>query len=125
MLAFLDPAGQQLIGHHIRFKWPRFGWCLGRISEWNNNPRRQVCKPLLKFTVFYPDDGSSGPHFLSLNNYNIHGDDDSPNHIWLLIKGDNDSRNHTRLLIKPCNSEHTSSEQAAVAQRVSLKCHCC
>jgi len=34
--------------------------------------------------VFYPDDGSSGPYCLSLDNYNIDTDDDSPNHTWLL-----------------------------------------
>ena len=27
MLAFLDPAGQQLFGHHILFEWPTNGWC--------------------------------------------------------------------------------------------------
>jgi len=80
MLAFLEPAGQQLIGHHILFKWPTYRWCLGRISEWNGNPRRQVCTLVVNFIVFYPDDGSSGPRCLSLDNYNIDGDNDSPNH---------------------------------------------
>jgi len=97
MLAFLDPTGQQLIGHHILFKWPTYGWCLGRISQWNRNPRRQVCKQLVNFIVFYPDDGSSGPHCLSLDDYNIDGDNDSPN--------------HTRLLLEPSNLQHSSSGQ--------------
>jgi len=53
MLAPLDPAGQQLIRHHILFKWPTFGWCLGRISEQNHsNPKRKVCKQAVNFNVF-------------------------------------------------------------------------
>jgi len=53
MLAFLDPAGQKLMGHHIHLKWPTHGWCLGRISERNGNPRRQVCKQVVNFIVFF------------------------------------------------------------------------
>jgi len=89
ILAFLDPASQQLIGNHILFKWSTYGWCLGHISERNSNPRRQVCKQVVNFIVFYPDDGSSGPHCLSLDNYNMDGDDDSPNHTWLLLETSN------------------------------------
>ena len=53
MLAPLDPAGQQLIGHHILFKWPTFGRCLARISEQNHNdPKCKVCKQAVNFSVF-------------------------------------------------------------------------
>jgi len=31
----------------------------------------------------------SGPHCLSLDNYNINKDDDSPNHTWLLLEPSN------------------------------------
>jgi hypothetical protein len=34
----LDPAGQQMIGQYILFKWPTYGWCLGKISAWSTNP---------------------------------------------------------------------------------------
>ena len=37
MLVPLDPAGQQMIGQYILFKWPTYGWCLGKISIWNTN----------------------------------------------------------------------------------------
>jgi len=50
------------------------------------HPVTVVCKQIVNFTVFYPDDSSSGPHCLSLDNYNIDADSDSPNHIWLLIE---------------------------------------
>jgi len=89
MLAFLDPAGQQHIGHHILFKWPTYGRCLGRISEGNNNPKRKVCKQIVNFIVLYPDDGSSGPYCLSSDNYNIDGNNDSPNHTWMLLEPSN------------------------------------
>jgi len=82
----LDPAGQQMIGQYILFKWPTYGWCLGKIWAWNTNPKRKVCKQTVNFIVFYPDNGSSGPHCLSLDNYNIDADDDSPNHTWLLLE---------------------------------------
>ena len=59
------------------------GWCLGTISACNTNPKRTVSKQIVNFIVFYPDDGSSGPHCLSLDNYN---DNDSPNHTWLLLQ---------------------------------------
>jgi len=86
MLVPLDPAGQLMIGQYILFKWPKCGWCLGKISAWNTNPKRKVCKQTVNFIVFYPDDGSSGPHCLSLDNYNMDADDDSPNHTWLLLE---------------------------------------
>jgi len=89
MLVPLDPAGTQMIGQHILFKWPTYGWCLGNISSWNSNPKCTVCKQIVDFTVFYPDDSSSGPHCLSLDNYNLDADNDSPNHTWLLLEPSN------------------------------------
>jgi len=86
MLVPLDPAGKQMIGQHILFKWPKHGWCVGKISSWNRNHNHTVCKQIVYFTVFYPDDSSSTPQFLSLNMYNIDADNDSPNHTWLLIE---------------------------------------
>jgi len=86
MLVPLDTAGQQMIGQHILFKWPTYGWCFGKISAWNNNPKRKVGKQIVNFNVFYPDDSSSGPHCLSLDNYNVDTDNDSPNHTWLLLE---------------------------------------
>jgi len=71
-----DPAGQQMLGQHILFKWPTYG----KISACNTNPKRKVSKQIVNFIVFYPDDGSSGPHCLSLDNYNIDIDNDCPNH---------------------------------------------
>jgi len=65
MLVPLDFAGQELIGHHILFKWPTYGCCLGRISDWNRNPKCTVCKQVVNFIVFYPDDCTSGPNHLS------------------------------------------------------------
>jgi len=85
MLVPLDPAGKQMNGQHILFKWPKHGWCHGKISSWNRNPNLTVCKQIVNFTVFYPDDSSSGPHCLSLDNYNIDADND----IWLLIEVSN------------------------------------
>ena len=73
MLVPLDPAGQQMIGQHILFKWPTYGWCLGKISACNTDPKCKVSKQIVNFTVFYPDDGSSGPHCLSLDNYDMRG----------------------------------------------------
>ena len=58
MLVPLDTVGQQMIGQHILFKWPTYGWCLGKILEWNTNPKCKVCKQIVKFTVFYPDDSA-------------------------------------------------------------------
>jgi len=89
VLVPLDSAGKQMIGQHILFKWPKHGCCLGKTSSWNSNPNRTVCKQIVNFTVFYSDDSSSGPHCLSLDNYNIDADNDSPNHTWLLIEPSN------------------------------------
>jgi len=82
MLVPLDTAGQQMIGQHILF----YGWCLSKISACNTNPKHKVSKQIVHFIVFYPDDSSSGPHCLSLDNYNVDIDNDSPNHIWLLLE---------------------------------------
>jgi len=56
MLVPLHPAGQQMLGQHILFKWPTYSWVLGKISAWNSNPKCTVCKQIVDFTVFYPDD---------------------------------------------------------------------
>jgi len=82
----LDPAGQQMIRQHILFKWPTYGWCLGMISACNTNPKRKVSKQIVNFIVFYPDDGNSGPHCLSLDNYNVDINNDFPNYTWLLLQ---------------------------------------
>jgi len=86
MFVPLEPAGQQMIGQHILFEWPTYGWCLGKISACNTNPKHKVSKQIVIFTVFYPKDGTSGPHCLSLDNYNVDIDNDSPNHTWLLLE---------------------------------------
>ena len=86
MLIPLDPAGQQMAGQHILFKLPKYGWCFGKIAEWNSIPKRTVCGQIGNFIVCYPDDCSSGPHCLSLVNYNTHTGNDSPNHAWLLLE---------------------------------------
>jgi len=86
MLVPLDPAGQQMIGQYILFKWLTYGWCLGKISACNTDPKRKVSKQIANFTVFYPNDGSSELHCLSLDNYNVDIDNDSPNYTWLLLE---------------------------------------
>jgi len=53
------------------------------------NPQRTVCGQTVNLIVFYPDDSSSGPHCLSLDNYTTDADKDSPNHAWLLIEPSN------------------------------------
>jgi len=68
MLVTPDPAGQQMIEQHILFKWPSYGWCLGKISAWSSNPKCMVCKQIVNF---YHDDSSFGPHCLLLDKYNI------------------------------------------------------
>ena len=40
----LNPAGQQLVGRHIYYKWPEVGWCLGQIKGWNSGPSAQDCQ---------------------------------------------------------------------------------
>jgi len=75
-----------MLGQHILFKWPTYGWCLGKISACNTNPKRKVSKYIVNFIVFYSDDGISGPHCLSLDNYNVDADNESPNHTWLLLE---------------------------------------
>jgi len=81
----LNPAGQSMIGQHILYKWPKCGWCTGRITDCNDNPKTKVGKMIANFTVLYLDDNTSGPHCLSLANYNANADDDAPNHMWIMI----------------------------------------
>ena len=78
-----------MVPEYILFKWPTYGWCLGKISAWNSNPKRKVCKQIVNITGFYPDDGSSGPHRHSLDNYTIGTDNNSPKHTWLLLEPSN------------------------------------
>ena len=41
ILVHLVPAGHQMIGQHLLFKWRTYGRCLGKISAWNTNPKLQ------------------------------------------------------------------------------------
>ena len=81
----LNPAGQQMVGQHIMYKWPKHGWCTGKITECNDNPKTKIGKMIVNFVVLYTDDNSLGPHCLSLENFNHCADDDSPNHTWIMI----------------------------------------
>ena len=81
----LNPAGQQMVGQHIMYKWPKHGWCTGKITECNDNPKTKIGKMIVNFVVLYTDDNSLGPHCLSLENFNHSADDDSPNHTWIMI----------------------------------------
>jgi len=92
MLVPLDQARQQMIVQHLLFKWPTYGWYLGKISAWNSNPKYKVCKLIVKFTVFYHDDSSSRPHRLWLDNYNTDVD------AWLLLEPSNPSPPSSRQL---------------------------
>ena len=40
---------------------------------------------IANFTVLYLDDNMSGPHCLSLANYNANADNDASNHMWIMI----------------------------------------
>jgi len=75
-----------MIRQYILFKCPTYGWCVGTISAYNTNPKLKVSKQIVNFIVFYPDDGTSGSHCLSLDNYNVDIDNDSPNHTWLFLQ---------------------------------------
>ena len=114
MLVPLDPAGKQMIGQHIPVKWPKHGWYLGKISSWNSNPNRTVCKQIFNFTFFYSDDSSSGSHCLSLDNYNIDADNDSPNHTWLLMELSNPKPPSHRQMQRNVSSKNSGLTQPAL-----------
>jgi len=59
-----------------------------RVSD-DSNTKRKVCKQVVNFIVFNLHDSSSGPHCLSMDNDNIDGDNDSPNHTWMLLETSN------------------------------------
>ena len=81
----LNPAGHQMVGQHIMYKWPTHGWCIGKIIECNDNPKTKIGKLTVNFVVLYYDDKTLGPHCLSLKNFNHSADDNSPNHTWIMI----------------------------------------
>ena len=87
-LESLNPAGKTIIGHYILYKWPGYGWCQGIISQWNSNPtvRLGYESAIVNFTLRWVGDNSISKHVLSLDSYNHHAHDDSPDHKWILIK---------------------------------------
>ena len=58
--------------------------CTGRFTDCNDNPKIKVGKMIANFTVLYEDD-TSGPHCLSLENYNTNADNEASNHMWVMI----------------------------------------
>ena len=60
---------------------------LARYLRGTATPNTQcVSTSIVNFTVSCPDDISSGPHCLSLDNYHIDSDNDSPLHTWLVLE---------------------------------------
>ena len=79
------PAGQNLIGRHFLYRWPKHGWCQGLITKSNTDPSLTIGKLKINFIALYPSDNSTSECALSLQNYNTLADHDSPPHTWLLI----------------------------------------
>ena len=64
----LNPAGQQLIGRYIYYKWPEVGWCLGQIVECNSDSSLKMWRKTVNFRVCYGCDQTTA--ILNLNIYN-------------------------------------------------------
>ena len=79
------PAGQNLIGRHFLYRWPKYGWCQGLITKSNTDPNLKIGKLNINIIALYPSDNSTSECALSLQNYNTFADHDSPPHTWLLI----------------------------------------
>jgi len=52
------PRARRSTAHEAAYPLQMPGWCLGRISEKNSNPKRKVFKQVVNFIVFFPDDSS-------------------------------------------------------------------
>ena len=63
------PAGQNLVGRHLMYKWPRYGWCQGKIIKCNPDPTLKIGKLMVNFIAYYPCDKTYPEHALSLQNY--------------------------------------------------------
>ena len=79
------PAGQNLVGRHFLYRWPKYGWCHGVITKSNTDPSLTIGKLKINFIALYPSDNSTSECALSLQNYNTLADHDSHPHTWLLI----------------------------------------
>ena len=82
----LNPAGQLLVGRKILYKWPRQGWCLGEITQWNHDPTIKNKKQIVNFFAHYACDNTHPRHVLTPEAYNQHADSDTPNHTWILLE---------------------------------------
>ena len=60
------------------YKWPRYGWCQGKIIKCNPDPTLKIGKLMVNFIAYYPCDKTYPEHVLSLQNYNTTADHDSP-----------------------------------------------
>jgi len=82
----LNPAGQDLVGKYVFFKWPDYGWCLGEIAEWNADPTVKVWQKIVNFKVNYPGFAQSiGSHALSLDCYCCDSNGLAPDWSWVFL----------------------------------------
>ena len=82
----LNPAGRGLVGRYIFFKWPKDGWCLGQLSEWNSNPAEKLWGKVVNFKVQYFDQAqSTASHILSFDSYCTDGNGLAPPNSWVFL----------------------------------------
>jgi hypothetical protein len=74
------------VGRHIFFKWPRDGWCLGQLVEWNSNTVEKIWGKVTNFKVQYFDQQQSiASHILSFDSYCTDGNGLAPFNSWVFL----------------------------------------
>ena len=66
----LHPTGRSLVGRTIFYNWKEMGWCMGIITQWNDNRNLKVGRRVANFRVHYACDGTTATHVLDLESYN-------------------------------------------------------
>ena len=80
------PAADALVGRCILFNWPVFGWCFGKITQCNTNPRiskkmEEGSTTKVNFHIYYEIDEDEVKTVLRADEYD--GDVDGS---WVLLE---------------------------------------
>ena len=86
-----NPWADWLVGQYILYKWPYYGWVVGRVVRRYLSREVEISpRTFANFQVYYDVDEQCADHNLSLDTYNIDESEEAPYHTWVRIIQDPD-----------------------------------
>ena len=77
---------ENMIERHVMYLWRGVGWCEGKITKRNLDPKVKIGKDVANFWVHYPVDDDESMHNLELAHYRDDTLKKHPYNTWVLLE---------------------------------------